>query len=328
MNSSKQHFSTIVALRALAALSVCLFHFTKGYMDENGWIRDFFRHGWMGVEVFFVISGFVIPYSLFQSNFRFKHYGLFIKKRLLRIEPAYLISLLLILILNYSISKTSFFLGKEFSISSFDVLLHLGYLVEFFDAKWLNDVYWTLAVEFHYYILIGVLVALWKRVNIFWFFISISFLIMFSHFPISTIKLTSYTNIFALGLIACQFKIGKISQISYLIVTLLISLSVYLTQGSIVCFVTLITSLLITLKSNVYVPKWLIYLGEISFSLYLLHTTVGGKFINLCKRLSLSEPVKFLVVIMALLLSIFVSRIFYKIIEKPSHMMSRKMKFE
>lgn len=95
-----QYLSVIVALRGLAALAVCMFHFTKGFVDEDGWLREVFRYGWMGVEVFFVISGFVIPFSLLGSSFGFRHYFKFLKKRFLRIEPAYLASIVIILLLN------------------------------------------------------------------------------------------------------------------------------------------------------------------------------------------------------------------------------------
>ena len=51
--------------------------------------------GWAGVEVFFVISGFIIPFTLWQSGYRLKNYARFILKRIIRLDPPYLLSILL-----------------------------------------------------------------------------------------------------------------------------------------------------------------------------------------------------------------------------------------
>ena len=79
-------------LRGLAALAVAWFHFTNatGLLPE-GWLRASGRYGWLGVEVFFVISGFIIPYSLFNAGYRFpRHAGRFILKRIVRLDPPYI----------------------------------------------------------------------------------------------------------------------------------------------------------------------------------------------------------------------------------------------
>ena len=95
----------------------------------------------MGVEVFFVIFGFVIPYSLLKSKFSFKNYGGFLKKRFVRIEPAYLISIVVIILLNYCSTLVASYQGTPFSISPRTLILHLGYLINFFDEVWLSPVY-------------------------------------------------------------------------------------------------------------------------------------------------------------------------------------------
>ncbi len=50
------------ALRGLAALSVAFFHFTNAMNPTI--FQQIANLGWLGVEVFFVITGFIIPYSL------------------------------------------------------------------------------------------------------------------------------------------------------------------------------------------------------------------------------------------------------------------------
>src|SRR5215210_4781626 len=61
-------------LRGVASLAVCWFHLTSfTYATPDGWFYSALRrtgtYGWLGVEVFFVISGFVIPYSLHRAKY-------------------------------------------------------------------------------------------------------------------------------------------------------------------------------------------------------------------------------------------------------------------
>ena len=74
---SKAKFETIEILRGLAALIVALFHLTDYGKDSYlnsiplslGLIP---KYGWVAIAVFFVISGFVIPYSLWRKKFQLK----------------------------------------------------------------------------------------------------------------------------------------------------------------------------------------------------------------------------------------------------------------
>jgi peptidoglycan/LPS O-acetylase OafA/YrhL len=64
-------------LRGLAALAVMWFHFTQGgNFVPDGWIKSSGTYAYLGVEVFFVISGFVIPYSLASAGYVLRRDGL------------------------------------------------------------------------------------------------------------------------------------------------------------------------------------------------------------------------------------------------------------
>ena len=81
-------------LRALAALAVVLFHFLRTpNLIENQTIYGVAGFGALGVHVFFVISGIVIPLSLVKGQYSYRKFGRFMWKRALRIEPPYLISI-------------------------------------------------------------------------------------------------------------------------------------------------------------------------------------------------------------------------------------------
>ncbi len=95
----KKYLAGLDTLRALAAITVCLFHYTGGMLSKLvvPEAKHFFSKGYLGVEVFFVISGFIIPYSLTNKNHRIANFFPYIKNRVLRINPPAYISLLLIL---------------------------------------------------------------------------------------------------------------------------------------------------------------------------------------------------------------------------------------
>jgi peptidoglycan/LPS O-acetylase OafA/YrhL len=65
MQSQSDRIVTVDALRGVASLSVAWFHLTQPNPAlAPGIIKSSGAYGWLGVHIFFVISGFVIPYSL------------------------------------------------------------------------------------------------------------------------------------------------------------------------------------------------------------------------------------------------------------------------
>src|ERR1700704_2847705 len=97
LSSSNQQIFTIEALRGMAALLVTWFHMTNTYSLD--WVRYSGFYGWLGVDMFFVISGFIIPYSLHRSQYKLAYFPHFLLRRLVRLEPPYLVSIALVLIL-------------------------------------------------------------------------------------------------------------------------------------------------------------------------------------------------------------------------------------
>ena len=148
----------IETIRGLAALAVCLFHFTKGNMVFHGSSIHYLNlasYGWLGVEAFFVVSGFIIPYSLVKSGYTIKRFFQFFAKRCIRIEPPYLLSVILVIALAYASTLAPGFKGESFRFNFLQTISHVAYLPEHLGFQWLLPVYWSLEAEFHYYILIG-----------------------------------------------------------------------------------------------------------------------------------------------------------------------------
>src|SRR5271169_5335799 len=90
IEAPNQRIGVINALRALAALFVAWGHFVAGqgkYLSLSG------KYGYLGVHIFFVISGFVIPWSLYRSRYALHDYSRFLLKRNVRLYPPYLASI-------------------------------------------------------------------------------------------------------------------------------------------------------------------------------------------------------------------------------------------
>jgi len=81
---SKQHFKVLDGMRGVAALGVVLFHFMEiVYTDPS---TNFIGHGFLAVDFFFCLSGFVIAYAYGDRMKQLKP-GPFFMRRLIRLHP-------------------------------------------------------------------------------------------------------------------------------------------------------------------------------------------------------------------------------------------------
>lgn len=325
----KKYLSSVTLIRGIAALAVCLFHFTKGFIaNVNSISEALIPYAWVGVEVFFVISGFVIPYALLGLPFKGKHYGGYLLKRLVRIEPAYLTSIALIIALNYISSLFTIYQGLPFSVSGHNILLHLGYLVEFFDGAWMNPVYWTLAIEFQYYLVIGFLLILWNRNNTYLTIVTVLAFFSLSFIPQETVRFFQHTDIFTIGIVGAFYKKDYIHKKYFLLLVAFIGIVIYIHHSYVITILSIGAILGIAFLNTIRNFNWLVFFGHISYSLYLLHVPIGGRVINFSKRFVLNTPGKFLVIFIAMLVSVIAAYLFYLFIEKPSHRLSRKIRLK
>jgi len=129
-------------LRGCAALFVLLYH-----MEELGvasW-PNLFHWGWVGVDLFFVLSGFFITICVLKPK-EWKQFD-FIKRRFMRIAPPYYISMIFV------VAMSGFYFASTGN-GLFHVLVHLLFLHTYIDGAHgsINGVYWSLGVEFSFYI--------------------------------------------------------------------------------------------------------------------------------------------------------------------------------
>ena len=103
MSVRNQHFLQIDGLRGIAVLLVTIYHLGLTYHGDgvfsNVVIASILQMGWMGVDLFFVISGFLITSILLETRHEPHYFRNFIMRRTLRIWPLYYAWLLLLIVI-------------------------------------------------------------------------------------------------------------------------------------------------------------------------------------------------------------------------------------
>lgn len=152
-------------LRFAAALGVLAYHYVSSYLpDDPGsrWLEyaaHVTRYGYLGVELFFIISGFVILWSA-----QGKSAASFAVSRFARLYPAFWAAMLLTsacyLLLGPYAPQVS---GQEVSLHR--LLANATMMPQLFDAERIDGVYWTLELEIRFYFLVFVLLLLRQMGN-------------------------------------------------------------------------------------------------------------------------------------------------------------------
>ena len=163
------YFSHINLLRGFAALSVVVYHVIELFPWKDFPIKPsvflWFRVGWMGVDLFFVISGFVIMLSalkLQQTETVISAKKIFIRRRAARIIPLYLLTGTIFII----------FIKPEILLYPFSLLIKHVFTHLSFTHNLLPDTHgsidgpnWTVANEFQFYLFVFILMPFLKRLH-------------------------------------------------------------------------------------------------------------------------------------------------------------------
>src|SRR5258708_18006791 len=196
--------SIIEAMRGIAAISVALFHFS---VQLEGPARDIFAYGWVGVDVFFVISGFVIPLSLFGRDYSLRQFPQFLLRRMVRLEPPYLASIALVLTVWYLAAITPGLGDGRPDYSWPQVASHLLYTIPLTHYPWISAAYWSLAYEFVFYIVAGVTFASLIERSVEWT-VLMAALIMVALYPVEG-ALDVCIIEFLVGIVVMRIVTGK-----------------------------------------------------------------------------------------------------------------------
>jgi len=310
ITNARQHLYSADYIRAIASLMVAIFHL-------GGKALPILNYGWLGVELFFVLSGFIICWSL-PIDYNFRHTGAFIRKRLVRIEPPYLVSILLILIIN------KIFLHQT-KIDWKNLLMHLGYINNFWNEPYLNPVYWTLGIEFQYYILIALIFPLLLKKWGAFFIVLLTAL--FSVLPVTEGLIVAVFPLFSMGILSYFYKKQRLNfKVFVSLLTIVFIISIF--SLGILKSLTGLVAVSILSSEKLIKNKVISFLSNISFSLYLTHDIIGSRVVVYIGTLMPKTLFwKGLIFASGIFLSIAVAYGFYLLIEKPFIKLSKKIHY-
>jgi peptidoglycan/LPS O-acetylase OafA/YrhL len=338
-NIQPQRYSELDSLRGLAALMVVIFHYTV----ERPTANSLFRLGSTGVDLFFIISGFVI----FMSISKVKNSLDFVINRTTRLYPTYWASVTFSFIILTLIS-----IFKNDSNFHIEWLRYLGNMTMFqfyLKVQNLEGAYWTMIIEMIFY---GAILLLYyfkglKHLNKFGIFLSLIVVVMI-HLKgsyqtliitvIQSVPLLQFTPLFLAGTVFYKihtFKNNLIEYYSILILCLICQISLFGYTGWTYCFIDQkryafmliayfsLFTLFVNNKLGFIVSKPSLFLGKISFALYLIHQTISVDVIIpfLTNRLHINFWIASMLITLPIVISLAALITFY--IEIP---LSKRMK--
>lgn len=273
------------ALRGIAALSVLAFHYTARFEEKHGHAAALpwsFDNGFLGVNLFFAISGFVI----FMTLDRVRAPADFVISRFSRLFPAFWAAIAL----TWGIEWLAAPLAEPLAPGT--ALLNAAMVHGYFGVPSVDGVYWTLQVELFFYLGMFLLwLAGWLRQPLWpivgWLLLSWTGwalpLLLGRELPyaLGELLLVAHFPYFALG-IAVYLGLGREQRQprQALLLGALALVSVGLSDGALRMLWALgfAAALIGGLQLGTRNPRWLaplVWLGAISYPLYLLHQDIG-----------------------------------------------------
>lgn len=348
-----QRFRTIDGLRGIAALSVVIFHLNVAISRSApnwlpAWLSSVVKQGGMGVDIFFVISGFVIAYSVRDGDYSARYLGRFALRRSIRLDPLYWFAIFLEL--GLIVVSAALFPGTAPFPPLRTILAHFVYAQDLLGYGDILAVFWTLTFEIQFYLFfVGLLVA-WKR----WHgliplssrryvvatalaaLFVISLVLRFStwHLPIPGVALLRWFQFF-LGVLTWWALSHRTSVVPLIAAYCGIGGALIVYHASPLQLLPVVVSaFILTVGScqaldRVLSNRPIQFLGAISYSLYLLHGPVAERWVALLERVIGSRfgvAWGWLAFVTGAAIAIGVAALAWRFIEAPTMRLSRRIR--
>ena len=311
------------ALRGIAALTVLVFHYTTRHDNLYGHparVPDF-KLGEYGVQLFFMISGFVIFMTLQRTRSSLD----FLVSRASRLYTVYWAAVLV----TFAVTTTFGLPGLRGYW--WEALLNLTMVQRLFGVPHIDDVYWTLTVELAFYALMWLLFVTkqLERVELFGtLWLSLMALCGVAERvwgvalpgPVANFLLLEHGNLFFAGILFYRLYRGTTSRYTLPLLALCLAVQPLVATpvaGVIVAVFFVLFSLFLRGWLRFLVQPPLLFLGAISYSLYVLHQNIGYVVMRELYALEVTLP-SWVVLGTPLLLSLGLASIFTFFIDRPA----------
>lgn len=340
----------LTSLRFFSAFYVILYHVRIYSNVEMYWLNSFIESGYLAVDFFFILSGFILSYTYFpkirNNKFSFKK---FVIRRIARIYPVHIFMLicsLLLLVLSEKIRLV----GYSDSLVGYKLLFENIFLIHAWgqgESLSYNQPSWSISVEFFAYLLFPILILIIRKppviisIILSYAFFIVLYFYCYYFFEKNLTNLTFDGGIarilpeFIFGISLYFFfreyrYIGSLSQqLSIAFFTLLLCL--YLKGMDFIVVPMLVWIIyLLAEKQRQGVSCWLnnrflVFLGKASYSLYMVHYCVWlgglhiflGHYMGLTYQENLPASVVYISMAAVILLMLILSIFLYKYIEVP-----------
>lgn len=356
---AKGRLDSIQVLRGVAAMLVVLFHF-RHYINNVYPLKDLgdrlFLFGEAGVDIFFVISGFIIVYaSRNKENNTFAEFAI---KRFFRLYPLYFVVLTVYLLSSREESFTIVNIIKSY------LLIPIDYNGK---APWfgMSTIYsaWTLTYESYFYMVFSLAMLInhkYRAVICSVLILTIIFSLQKHMNGVFTFEALSgensfhgihYNFLFVSNPIIIDFVLGMLVAYIYLFYIDKFNGSIHFTFLSILAFtislifmlskatslvgplywgwcsaVIVLSILIISRELNIFYPRLLVYIGEMSYSIYINHVVVKKVVFSYIGPLNLfGGGDGFFILFSLVIITLCISYATYNYIEKPTIKMGHKL---
>lgn len=288
-------------LRFAAALMVAVYHFIYRGAQEGGYLDFTFGAagasvslGYLGVNLFFMISGFVIIWSASGRD-----WYAFSVSRLARLYPAHLVAM------TFTFMVMAWWGQPPFTTDIVQWLANLTMLAPLIGASFMDGAYWSIVIEIIFYgwVAIGLFSGLLPRHTdtaiAVWMILVIGNNFVLESRPAELLFLTEYGSYFALGVMVWRMSSLGSSGLRLFIAALALVMTFHaaetqrldviarLGEASSAQVVALANAgivavflLAAVLGRHVKAGPWMLALGGISYPFYLIHQNAGYILIN------------------------------------------------
>ncbi len=275
------------AFRGIAAVAVMIYHYTTRYdACYSSAVTPFgLKYGWLGVPFFFILSGFVITLTIERC----KSPKEFLAKRILRLYPTYWICIIITLASIYLLGMQEW--SRDFDKPLIDIIMNFTMFHRYLNFDNIDGAYWSLLPELLFYILMAVLFWIKKHKDIVVYnsvLIALATIHYFLPLPIIGKSLAiHYILLFMIGIHFYYMYYGQQRwyQHVFILINLVVGVFLYqIAQPNNEILFLLISFSIIVLMFYLFVfkklkifgnSKLLVFLGTISYALYLIHQTIG-----------------------------------------------------
>ncbi|WEA07162.1 acyltransferase [Pantoea dispersa] len=292
MNNVKHRIEALDGLRFLAILMVLFYHYLfiaplQGFLPREYNVPSLV-FGDYGVDLFFLISGFVITLS--SEN---RSVAKFSQARFNRIFPMFFICAFIVYFFSISLPMVD---SKERLSSLF---YSLTFFPNLFGKDYFSSVYWTIQVEVTFYIFVALFmwVGVWEKKKHFicsiWLAISYANNFIVDSHLITTFLLTRYAGHFVIGIVLFELRTSRVKPVHLLLILFSLVLiynsmlqqqlwidgfGIKVDHASLLMMAVLIVGV-VWVASNIEslgrAYKFVKFLGAMTYPLYLIHADLG-----------------------------------------------------